>query len=148
MIKKELEQLPFISLETFLRHYLKVNNDHMIKSFKDLTHQDFKEAYEDLYDFKLKRMPFDFIAVEDILRGDILLVADKKRHLAPYINPIQINFDLLIEEERKKQIEKQNSFQTYEEYTDEIDNIVLYKGISNNKIKVLSQRRHMNRKED
>ena len=101
-----------------------------------------EEIYQSLYSVELKCVPFDTILIDDIVKGKVLLVSDKKGNLAPYVNPIQTDFEMIIEEERKRNLEKQNSFQTFEEYTDEIDNVALDKNISNNKIKTLSKKRY------
>jgi len=146
MDKKELKRLDHISMDKFLRHYLKINNECLIKNLKKMSHQDLKEAYESLYGVQLKCAPFESVLLEDLLCGRILLVSDKKGYLAPYINPIQINFDMIMEENNK--IQKESSIQTYEDYTDEIDNIALDEKVSANQIKVLSYRRNTNRRDN
>ena len=146
MKKKELKKQEHISMEKFLRHYLKINNDCLIKDLKKLSHQDLKEVYENLYGIELICAPFENVNLEDLLCGKIILVSDKKGCLSPYINPIQIDFNSIIKENKKRK--KQNSIQTYDEYIDVLDEIALDKNIKNNQIKVLSYRRNTSRREE
>ena len=90
MNKKELKIQPHISMEKFLRQYLNIQNEKVIETLKELSHQDFKELYEYMYSLKLKCLPFEIVSKEDIQMGDVLLVADRYNNLAPYINPKQI----------------------------------------------------------
>ena len=129
-------------MEKFIRHYLKVNNEHLIREFKKMSHQELKEAYENLYGIKLRCLPFENVDIDDVMRGDVLVVDDKNGCFAPYVNPIQIDFDTVVKECRRKEFESQNKPQFYEDYTDAIDEIALDQNISSSKIKVLSRIRY------
>ena len=142
MNKKELKKMPHISMEHCIRHYLKINNNHVLKQLKELSHQELKQVYEEIYGVKLKCLPFEVVTLDDLMRGEVLLVDDKKNHFAPYINPIQIHFKDIMETERKRDLENQNKFQSYEEYTDNIDNIALDQNTSSSHIKVLSHKKY------
>ena len=142
MNKKELKQVTHISMERFIRYYLKINNECLIREFKKLSHQELKEVYESLYGIKLKCLPFEIVDIDDVMRGDVLIVDDKKGRFAPYVNPIQVNFDMVVKEGRKKEFESQNKPQLYEDYTDAIDEIALDQNVSSSKIKVLSRTRY------
>lgn len=106
MNNKELKQYTYLTMEEFIRDYLDI--DHIVPedrfpSLAKLSHQNLTELM-----FKyVKRVPFDIIDSDEILRGDIILVADgrkgKKPNLGAYIRPeILRNEELNIIKKEKK----------------------------------------------
>ena len=148
MNKKELKIQPHISMEKFLRQYLNIQNETVIETLKELSHQDFKELYEYMYSLKLKCLPFEIVSKEDIQMGDVLLVVDRYNNPAPYINPKQISFDEIFEIERQRDIKKWTQPETLEEYIDTLDNIAFDINISDSVIKNYSKSKKIIRKED
>lgn len=145
MNKKEIRNQNYCLMETFIMSYIGINDKKITKELLKLNHKDFKE-YCRMLGINLTCVPFEFVTKEDIENGDILLVADKKRCVAPYKNPIKANFNSIMEEETERQIEKiykvEENMQTFDDYIDDLDEIALDKGINNQKIKVLSKTKY------
>ena len=80
--------------------------------------------------------------------GDVLLVLDKYNNPAPYLNPMQVTFDEILEIERQKYIQSWTEPETIEEYIDTLDSIVFDETISDSRIKTYSKLRTINRKGD
>ena len=148
MNKKEIKKQPHISMEKFLRQHLNVQSERVINLLKELSHQEFKDLYEDLYSLRLKCLPFEIVSKEDVQMGDVLLVLDKYNNTAPYINPMQVTFDEILEIERQKYIQSWAEPETLEDYIDTLDSIVFDETISDSSIKTYSKSRTITRKED
>ena len=148
MNKKELKKQPHISMEKFLRQHLNIQNERVIDILKELSHQEFKDLYEDLYSLRLKCLPFEVVSKEDVQVGDVLLVLDKYNNPAPYINPVQVTFDEILEIERQKYIQSWSEPETLEEYIDTIDSVVFDENVSDSMIKTYSKARTITRNND
>ena len=101
MKNHKLRRIHYISMIEFLTDYVGLEetlNDEHIGKLQHATHKDIKEIGFPY----VKAVPMDSITDEEVLSGDIILVADgkstdKNPRLAPYIRP-----QLLKERENKK----------------------------------------------
>lgn len=148
MNKKLIKKQCHISMEKFIRYYLDIEGERIIDILLGLNHRDFKDICRELGIIDLTSISFEDVTKEDIETGSVLLVADINNNLAPYINPILSDFDLIMEEERRKNYDFSLYLETYEEYIDTLDEIVSDVGTSDCQIKRLSYRRSLCRKDE
>lgn len=86
-----------ITMEEFLIQYLGLDYMDGTESFENLK----KCSHQDLSNLGIegvKRVPFDYVSISDLMEGNILLVKSgkKKSEIAPYIRP-----SLLFEKQNK-----------------------------------------------
>ncbi len=121
MNKKQIENQVLIPMDIFLRDYVGVENEHIIKLLSKLTHREFKELASDIYKIRLARLPFDVVEQDAISCGDILMVADRKNNAAPYRNPKPLQLEKIIDDQKPFIGPYYDSSLTREEYEDGID---------------------------
>lgn len=148
MNKKELNTQPHITMEKFLKQYLDIQSERIITFLKELSHQEFRELYEELYSLKLNCLPFEIVSKEDVQIGDVLLVLDRYNNPAPYLNPKQMYIEDIMEIERQRTIQSWAEPETIEEYIDTLDNIAFDINIPDSMIKTYSKSRTITRKDD
>lgn len=145
MNKKEIKKQKYCLMENFLISYIGISDRDLIEELLQLNHKEFKEKCLTL-GINLTCIPFEIVTKEDIEIGNILLVCDKKGHIAPYKNPIKANFNTIMDEEVEREIQRiyslENHMQSFDEYTDELDEVALDENFSSQKIKVLSQKKY------
>lgn len=98
MNKKSLEKQDKITMETFLRSCLQIDNDQVIDALSRLTHKDFKRVCREIYKLYVCSIPFEAVQREDLYEGNIVLVYDAHHNFAPYKNPSQKSIDKIHEE--------------------------------------------------
>lgn len=77
--KKTIRDLEKISLTKFLSSYYGIDNPNISL----LTHKDI-----DAFNIEgLKKVPFDIVNVDDIKRGDVILVTDRYNNVGAYLRP-------------------------------------------------------------
>ena len=71
---------------------------------------------------------------------------DKDNNPAPYTNPAGNEFDDIMKKQTEKNIQEiytaENHLQTFDDYTDDLDEIALDEKISSQKIKTLSKQKY------
>ncbi len=81
--KQRLENLSeqAVSMEEFLKRFLNINNDELIK--QGLTHKELKKIFPNL-----RRSSFDAILDDPsmVYRGQVVLVLDSNDNVIPYVN--------------------------------------------------------------
>ena len=146
MNKKELKKQEYVSMEKFLKNYVGIENEKVLNWLSDLTHREIKEICDDIYSLDLTRISFDSVTKEDLERGEVILVMDKENNPAPYTNPFQNEFDDIMMEESERHYKEiytaENHLQTFDDYTDDLDEIALDQNISSQKIKTLSKQKY------
>lgn len=77
-----------ISMEKFLREHCGLDNEDIIFALTKLSHQEFKEVCQRLYNVKMITVPFEVaFAREHFNNGDFITVRDVIGNEAPYVNP-------------------------------------------------------------
>ena len=89
MTKKEIKKTHSITMEYFLKMFVSIDNDNLVKELIKLSHYELKQVIK-IYDIKVPKISFDDLTKDMIARGDVLLVKDVYGHPAPYINPLRI----------------------------------------------------------
>lgn len=155
MDKKSIKCQNYITIDKFLRDYVGIENEHVIDTLSSLSHRDFKDMCQAMCAIRLTSIAFEDVTKENLETGDIILVADRYSHLAPYNNPFQPDFETIMAEERQRKIERireeatyiydlSNYEETYEEYVDTLDEIASDEATSSHDIKILSFRKQIN----
>ena len=81
---KKMNKYEAISMLTYLRDFLGVTEQ--LSTLKKATHKDIKWiGFENSVP-----VPFDYVDNDDLARGNIVLVIDSQKHIAPYQNPLRI----------------------------------------------------------
>lgn len=75
--KLNIDKKYVITMDFFVKNYLGIYDNKLSR----VTHKDLKMLGVG------KTVPFDILTKDDVMRGNVLLVRDKKGHVAPYINP-------------------------------------------------------------
>ena len=88
MTKKEIRKTHSITMAYFLKTYLDITNEILLRKLIELSHSELKEVAL-AYGVKLPKIPFEKLTKDMIARGDILLVEDTYGNKAPYINPMR-----------------------------------------------------------
>ena len=77
-----------ISMEKFLREHCGLDNENIIFTLAQLSHQEFKEVCQKLYNVKMITVPFEVaFDREHFNNGDFITVRDVIGNEAPYVNP-------------------------------------------------------------
>lgn len=108
MTKKEIRKTKAITMRHFLEMYYGIEEDEAIKLSLH-CHKNLKRIC-DMYGVIVSKMSFDNVTKEMLARGEVVLVEDIFRNVAPYINP---NIDLTNEFETTMD-EKYVSYEIYE----------------------------------
>ena len=147
MNKKQLKKQENISMEKFLKNYVGIQNEAILNDLMSLTHREIKEVCDAIYLLDLTRISFENVTKEDIERGNILLVVDKDKNLAPYENPKLDEFEIIMDEENEKHYREiynlENQMQTFEDYSDDLDEIVSDINTTSQQIKTLSKKKYV-----
>lgn len=109
MEKKVLKKLHQMDMRQFLIEYYGIDNDDLIKLFCNATHKELK-MIAPFYGINLVKTSFDYVTMQHIKTGAIILVSDCLSRPAPYINPLRLlendeydtelgSFDYVIKEE-------------------------------------------------
>ncbi len=109
MNKKMLKQMHKVSMKYFLKEYYGIDNEELIKLFCNATHKELK-MIAPFYGINLVKTSFDYVTMQHINTGTIILVSDCLSRPAPYINPLRLlerdeydtelgSFDYVIKEE-------------------------------------------------
>jgi len=122
MNKKQIKNQNSISMETFLRSYLEINNEQVIYVLSRLVHKEFKTVCREIYKLYVTSIPFDAVEIEDLYIGSVLLVSDVHGNIAPYKNPNQKSLKD-VHEELDSYTAQPNT------YYDELDKIECYEDI-------------------
>ncbi len=146
MNKKELKKQEHVSMEKFLKNYVGIENEKVLNWLTELTHKEIKEICDDIYSLDLTRISFESVTKESLERGEVILVLDKDNNPAPYTNPAGNEFDDIMKKQTEKNIQEiytaENHLQTFDDYTDDLDEIALDEKISSQKIKTLSKQKY------
>ena len=146
MNKKELKKQEHVSMERFLKNYVGIENEKVLNWLTELTHKEIKEICDDIYSLDLTRISFESVTKESLERGEVILVLDKDNNPAPYTNPAGNEFDDIMKKQTEKNIQEiytaENHLQTFDDYTDDLDEIALDEKISSQKIKTLSKQKY------
>lgn len=86
MEKKEIRKSHKMDMRHFLVNYYEMTNESLIAELCHLSHKDLKEIAP-FYNINLVRTSFDFVSMEQIATGTIILVNDAFNNPAPYVNP-------------------------------------------------------------
>lgn len=86
MEKKEIRKSHKMDMRHFLINYYEMTNESLIAELSHLSHKDLKEIAP-FYGINLVRTSFDFVSMEQIATGTIILVNDAFNNPAPYVNP-------------------------------------------------------------
>ena len=98
MNKKDIKKQEHVSMGKFLKDYVGIENENVLNWLSGLTHREIKEICDEIYLLDLTRISFESVTKEEVERGEILLVIDKDNNPAPYTNPIQDEFDIIMDE--------------------------------------------------
>ncbi len=109
MEKKLLKRLHQMDMRQFLTEYYDIDNDDLIKLFCKATHKELK-VIAPFYGINLVKTSFDYVTMQHINTGSIILVGDCFSKPAPYINPLRLlekdeydtdldSFDYVVKEE-------------------------------------------------
>lgn len=100
MEKKVLRKMHNMDMKHFLIKYYEIDNEMLLELFCKATHKQLKQIAP-FYGIDLVKTSFDYVTVEHIQTGAIILVSDCFGHLAPYINPLRLfekeNYDTDLE---------------------------------------------------
>ena len=119
MNKKALKKENNITMERFLRSYLKIDNEYIIDSLSRLTHRELKTVCREIYKLYIISIPFEEVELEDLYEGSIILVSDIHGNIAPYKNPNQKSIKDIHEEIDNYHVPKNYYFQKRQQMQEE-----------------------------
>lgn len=143
MNKKQIKKQDHVSMEKFLRNYVGIKNEKVLEWLINLTHREIKEICDEVYLLDLTRISFESVTKEDLKTGEVILVLDKDSNPAPYVNPSQNELDVIMDDIIESKCQElyniENHMQTFDDYTDDLDEIALDENVDCQKLKVLSK---------
>lgn len=99
-----------ISMEQFVLEYFGEEDAKALKFIKTLRHSDLKIQMT-----IAKCVPFDIVDKHKIYTGEIILVKDSEGHIAPYLNPLRIQMQMIMEQTiSKKETNEESSNEVME----------------------------------
>lgn len=106
-MSKKVKKIPKKQLTT-IRKFLKKQFEEEYLEKETLTHQ-YMDAYLKREAIsRPRRIPFNRVTEEDLRKGRVIYVRDKKNHIAPYIDPHYVDSSVLMNE-LNQSIEQLNS---------------------------------------
>lgn len=115
-MNKRMEKQYRLPMPKFLRDYCHIKDEDLICKLGKLSHRQLKEVCKNAYQIRLSTLPFEAVNEIDLCCGNIILVTDAYKHVAPYKNPEIINVDEIISQNPNPSFEIQEM-----EYDDIID---------------------------